>query len=295
MSQHYCAPVVWIMLRALRKTGLLYRLNFSVSMVFEGKRLKVPVNGGIGLGLLTRDEPWMAPLLRALLTQFPGVFLDVGVNVGQTLCKVKAIDPARVYWGAEPNPVCVHYSQELIRLHGYTDVTLVPVGLSDRDGLLELELHNENLDDSSATMVDNFRPNTKVHRTFIIPVLRFGNAAKGLGGQSIGVVKIDVEGGEREVLLGMEERIRSDRPAVVLEILPVGDRMARLPRQEEVERLFSRNAYVLHRIGYTPSGITLRSIDGAVGIHHDQSLSNYVALPKETVEATLNKLGIKST
>ena len=108
MKATYCGPFTWTMLRALQRTGLLARMNFSVRARIGGQRVTVPIREGIGTNLLLQDEPWMFPLLGALLRQFPGVFVDVGVNVGQTLTKVKAIEPGRSYVGFEPNPVCVH-------------------------------------------------------------------------------------------------------------------------------------------------------------------------------------------
>ena len=40
-------------------------------------------------------EPWVVDLLARLLPAKAGAFLDVGVNLGQTLLAVKAADPTR--------------------------------------------------------------------------------------------------------------------------------------------------------------------------------------------------------
>ncbi|HMC96668.1 MAG TPA: FkbM family methyltransferase [Flavobacteriales bacterium] len=281
MKTYYCGPLTWGMLRVLRRTGLLTRFNFSVRARIAGRRIAVPIREGIGMTLLVQDEPWMHPLLEGLLAQFPGIFVDVGVNVGQTLCKVKLIAPQRSYVGFEPNPVCIHYAQELVLLQKFTDARIVPAGLSDRDGLLQLELHTASMDDSAATTVSDFRPGFQVFRKLIIPVLRYGTVVRDLALGPVGIVKIDVEGGEREVLLGMEEQLRSDRPAVVLEILPVGRQAPRLPRQQDVEALFSRIGYRMHRIHARDGGLHLESLTGPIEVHDDQSLSNYLALPEE--------------
>ena len=230
------------------------------------------------------------PLLSGLLKLFPGAFIDVGVNVGQTLCKVKALEPTRSYFGFEPNPVCIQYAQELVQLHGYAQATVAPVGLSDHDGLLQLELHSANSDDSSATTVADFRPGFNVHRRFIIPVRQFTSVANELNIGPLGLVKIDVEGGEREVLLGMESRLQAERAAVILEILPAGRHATRLTRQQEVEAFFTRVGYTLHRIAWRDGGLRLETMNGPIGVHDDQSLSNYVALPKERTDAALAAL-----
>jgi FkbM family methyltransferase len=290
MSDHYCSPLTWALLRILRRTRVLSHLNFTVRARFGSTSLPVPVNGGVGINLLVKDEPWMAALLSGLLRSFQGAFIDVGVNVGQTLCKVKALDPARSYHGFEPNPVCIHYAQELVQLHGYAHATVTPIGLSDHDGLLQLELHSANSDDSSATTVADFRPGFNVHRRFIIPVRKYASVSSELAIGPVGVVKIDVEGGEREVLLGMEDQLRTDRAAVILEILPPGRHSMRLTRQQEVEELFARAGYTLHRIAWQDGGLRLERMQGPIGVHDDQSLSNYVALPQERTDDVLKAL-----
>ncbi|MEO8590957.1 MAG: FkbM family methyltransferase [Flavobacteriales bacterium] len=274
----------------MRRTGLLPRFNFTVSALIDGRRINVPIREGIGVNLLMLDEPWMHPLLEELLRLFPGTFVDVGVNVGQTLCKVKALEPQRPYVGFEPNPVCIHYARELAHLNNLEEARIVPAGLAERDGLLQLELHSASMGDTAATVVSDFRPGFAVFRKFLIPVLRFDTAARDMTIGPVGVVKIDVEGGEREVLLGMEERLRTDRPAVVLEILPVGKQAPRLSRQEDVEALFTRNSYRLHRIDEEATGLRLETLNAPIGVHNDLRLSNYVALPAERSDEVLRAI-----
>lgn len=286
----YCGPLTWFFLRALERTRLISYLNFSVPANIGGRRIRVPIRQGVGMDLLVKDEPWMHPLLRGLLAQFPGTFADVGVNVGQTLCKLKSIEPERTYVGFEPNPVCIHYAQELVLRQRYADARIVPTGLADHDGLVHMELHSSSIVDSAATIVSDFRPGFTVFRKFIIPVLRFDTAAQDLGINGLGIVKIDVEGGERDVLLGMEANIVRDRPAVVLEILPVGKQTPRLARQEEVEALFARANYSVHRIGMRDGVLRLETMMAPIGVHDDQRLSNYLALPVERTATVLASL-----
>lgn len=290
MTEYHCGRLTWTMLRVLRKTGLLWHISFTLRTRIGGKRFIVPIRSGVGLYLLIRAEPWMDPLLRNLLDQFPGTFIDVGVNIGQTLCKVKALAPERAYVGFEPNPACALYTLELARLNKCANTRVVPIGLSQRAGLVQLELHTDLMDDSAATVVSDFRPGFNVYRSFTIPVVRFDTAAKELGIGTLGIVKVDVEGSERDVLLGMEERIMQDRPAVVLEILPVGKQTARLPMQQDVEAFFARVGYRLHRISIRDGAVNLEALLAPIGVMDDQDLSNYIALPKERCEAVLAAL-----
>ena len=291
MNVYYCGTFTWTILRILRKTGLLWHISFSLRTRIAGKRFIVPIRSGVGLYLLIRAEPWMEPLLRSLLDEFPGAFVDVGVNLGQTLCQVKALAPERTYVGFEPNPACANHALELARLNKCENTRVVPIGLSDRDGLVQLELHTDLMDDSAATVVSDFRPGFNVHRSFTIPVLRFDTTAHELGIGTLGIIKVDVEGSERDVLLGMEQRIAQDRPAVVLEILPVGKQTTRLPMQQDVEAFFARVGYRLHRIRMRDGAVHLEALLAPIGVIHDQDLSNYIALPTERSEGILAALG----
>ncbi len=276
-----CSPLYWAVLKLLARLGALKRLNLRIPAVMAGTRIRVPVNGGIGLNLLVATDPWMEALLRVLLPRYPGTFLDVGVNVGQTLCQVKAVEPGRAYLGAEPDPACAHYAQELIHQLGFTHAHVVPAALGDRDTVLLLESHAAPEADPTASVVPGYREGFAVLRSRHVAALRFDSFAAALPSGAIGVVKIDVEGAELDVLAGMEERLRTDRPAVVVEILPPGGRADRLRRQLAVEALFERTGHRLHRIEARGPRPRIVPMNGPIGEHGDPERSNYLALPAE--------------
>ncbi|MBV6403815.1 MAG: FkbM family methyltransferase [Flavobacteriales bacterium] len=276
-----CPPLYWAVLQLLARLGVLKHLNLRVPAVFGATRIRVPVNGGIGLNLLVATDPWMEALLRDLLPRFPGTFVDVGVNVGQTLCQLKAVEPGRAYLGAEPDPACAHYTQELIHQLGLTAAHVVPTALGDRDTVLLLESHAAPDADPTASVVPGYRPGFTVLRRRHVAALRFDSFAAALPPGPIGVVKIDVEGAELEVLAGMEQRLRTDRPAVVVEILPPGGQPERLRRQKEVEALLERVGLRLHRIEATGPTPRIVPLAGPIGEHADHDHANYLALPVE--------------
>jgi tRNA G46 methylase TrmB len=126
-----------------RRTGIqwrvnwhLRRLNYSRKIHINGVEISIPSIRGIATDA---SEPWMVELLGKLLREQRGAFIDVGVNVGQTLVKVKALDQDREYIGFEPNPVCVFYVQELIKANKFKNCTLFPVGLFTEDRILSLD------------------------------------------------------------------------------------------------------------------------------------------------------------
>jgi FkbM family methyltransferase len=279
----YCGPITWNILRLMQKMHVLPYISFSVGARVLGQKVRIPIDRGNGVHGLPIGEPWAHLLFEPLLKAFPGTFVDVGVNLGQTLVRIRTMAPNTPYIGFEPNPICVQYARELVRMNGWENYPVVPVGLSDRDAVLDLVMNNDDLTDSGASLVHDFRPGVKVHHRIPVVVLAFDTVHKDMSIGRSGVVKIDVEGAELEVLLGMKARIEQDRPALFLEILPVGSIAAeqRLPRQLKVEALFSELNYKLIRVRNKGVHSCLEPIHGAIGVHDDPDLANYLVIPGE--------------
>jgi FkbM family methyltransferase len=123
-----------ILRRTTRSIGVLPHLNLAVPGSIDGQPLKIPWIAGTILDV--NLEPWMTDVLRALLPLLPGRFIDVGVNLGQTLAKLKVLEPGRPYMGFEPNPHCLGYVRHLIRANRFSGVDLIPVGLSTKDAIV---------------------------------------------------------------------------------------------------------------------------------------------------------------
>jgi len=118
-----------IIIRGLKKFKFLPYLNLTGAIEINNKTFVIPVNGGLGFDNLFLSEPWMTRLLSRLRPFFSGAFVDVGVNVGQTLLKVYAVNERVNYIGFEPNPICNYYTQELIRLNRFEGCKLIPAGI----------------------------------------------------------------------------------------------------------------------------------------------------------------------
>jgi hypothetical protein len=110
-----------------------WSFNFSYSYKLNGTKLK-------GLKIYhaksnNSNENWMGQLLKLLLKLNNHAFLDIGVNIGQTLCQVKSLDWERTYFGFEPNPSCNMFVEELIRLNKFKNIKIFPVGLYTTDSI----------------------------------------------------------------------------------------------------------------------------------------------------------------
>src|SRR3954454_17062558 len=90
--------------RGLLRAGQLWRVNFSVAGQLAGGRGLVPLLGGVGWEHLRMREVWLFHLLEWAMSVRGGAVVDVGVNVGQTVLKVRMARPDREYVGFEPNP-----------------------------------------------------------------------------------------------------------------------------------------------------------------------------------------------
>ncbi len=269
--------------RLIRKLGLAPRLNFSGRIVENSKSFRIPLLGGLGYSNLYLSERWMIDLLTKTRQVFEGdgkTFVDVGVNIGQTLIKLKSVVDGIPYIGFEPNPTCVHYVTELIRLNDFKDVQIYPVGISDTAGVLSLYFYTDTPDDSAASLIEDFRPNERVFKSVHVPVY----PAVDLKLKArIGFLKIDVEGGELEVIKGFLPVIQRDRPLILTEILPpyTSENVRRLSRQEEIERSLRRLDYQCFRVLKQDQRLAGLQPLEQIGVFNQVDMSDFLWVPIE--------------
>lgn len=265
------------------KGGRLCRyVNLVVQHTANGRAVRVPLRGGIGFDNLDPSEPWFDGILPVLLRRKAGAFVDVGVNVGQTLIKVKTLEPDVPYIGFEPNPVCFEYTKQLIVENGFRHCTLLPVGLSNKAGVVSLFLRDEA--DVSASIVEGVRPPEHYSDVRHVAVFQGDAMLETIGAPDIAVVKVDVEGAESEVLDGLHATLQR-RPFVICEILPLfsedGPRgRFRKPRQDRLLATMRQAGYVLYRLMPDATAVPIDDIP----VHRDMTLSNYLFAPSEDRE-----------
>lgn len=266
-----------LLLRILYRLSILSKLNFQIPYPLESS-IKLPILQAIGYEHLFEKERWLFQLLKFLIPLSSGnsVFIDVGVNTGQTLLKVMAINPSTPYIGFEPNPNCLHYVYELIRRNKFSSITIFPFAVSDKSGVIDLELYSSSTTDSLASIVPDFRK--KKYSIIKVPVIR-GEDIGFLNEIKAGIIKIDVEGGELEVIKGLFSVIKRNRPILVCEVLPVYsiENQSRWRRQNELESMLRSMSYLILRIEGPDSFVEIQSI----GIHHDIDRVNYLFYPSE--------------
>jgi FkbM family methyltransferase len=226
-------------------------------------------------------------MLSALFDRCTGAFVDVGVNIGQTMIKVVTTDRQRTYVGFEPSLAGCYYVERLIAENNLENCMVLPLALSSERQAVDLHFSREA--DGAATIVDNFwsGKNTKAKRRTVWAE-RGDAVLEALSVPSLGIVKIDVEGAELDVLLGLRETLECQSPFVLIEVLPytaslrAGGSSASVEiRKQRMDGLLK----FLDEIAYTPfrygSDGTLVPVVDFDAPDYDAQMCNYLLVPRQ--------------
>jgi FkbM family methyltransferase len=163
-------------------------------------------------------EEYMVAVLRRILESGPGVFVDIGVNIGQTLAKVLGIDRNRAYLGFEPQISCCYNVDQFLRLNDLRNAAVLPIALSDCNRMLTFQSHGQF--DEMAGLVTGGEDQASRRNVNFVPARIGDEVLRELGIRDICAIKIDVEGAELSVMRGLRETLRDGRPSVIFEVLP---------------------------------------------------------------------------
>ena len=129
------------------------------------------------------------------------------------MLRVKSISPNSNYIGFEPNSTCTSYSQQLIKLNNFSHCIIYNCALSNR--VQNLVLEKTLVDDCRASVVSSLRPDYFNEVEYVLAL----DYQSYFIDKNISFVKIDVEGGEYEVLVGMKSAIEKYQPVITCEVL----------------------------------------------------------------------------
>jgi FkbM family methyltransferase len=199
----------------------------------------------------------------------PGFVFDVGANVGEyTYVLEKAVGSENVY-GIEPLPqLCARLRALFPKAH------ILNMALSDTDGTLTLKtpiINGSPLWTRSTLerFVDNGETGALLEE---VPVLPLDVLCEQLGVRDVALIKIDVEGHEKSVLLGASTVLQSCHPVLLVEI-------EQRHHVEPVTELFSWiEALGYHGLFFDSQTMSLRPID-EFSVDHYQQLANFSSGP----------------
>lgn len=165
-----------------------------------------------------RHEAYLVDVLRRQLESRPGVFIDVGVNVGQTLLKILAIDRKRAYIGFEPQISCCFDVHKFLQLNHLSSAMILPLALSDSNGISTFYTQ-DHYDEMASLVVQPDIPK-EILKTFHVQTRIGDEVLRELKISDICAIKIDVEGAELSVLRGLQETLQTKQPSIIFEVLP---------------------------------------------------------------------------
>ncbi|HEY1270534.1 MAG TPA: FkbM family methyltransferase [Terriglobales bacterium] len=209
-------------IRKIAKSGLVFLLGREkrprtiVRGVARGYRICVSPAENLGY-LIGTFEPHLQRAIKEYVTAGDTVY-DIGANVGYaSLSLAKRVGPEGYVFAFEPLPANVKALRQNIEVNRLTNVRILEVAVSDKcgeasirvaenDAMASLVWHRDN--PSAAKMMIRTMAIDDFVETSQIPVPKF--------------VKIDVEGAEGQVLLGMRHTLVKARPVVFLECSDAG-------------------------------------------------------------------------
>lgn len=249
---------------------------------YLGLKIKVPlIHGMRNGGYIVPAEFWMSDCLEAFIGTKKGCVIDIGVNVGLYLVKLKAISDTIPYYGIDSNPACIFYTQELIRLNHFTQAKLFTTALGESNEIADFYT-NSNADTMGSLIKDHHSYNENY--SFSTMITTADNLINMLKIKQISVIKIDVEGAEIYVLKGMENTIKQYNPYIYIEILETNT-------QDKIDTAMEICNFI-QNMSYSILGINLHSGQTEaiqditqVGVDYE---ANYVFAPNKNLGAFVN-------
>jgi FkbM family methyltransferase len=171
-----------------------------------------------------RGFEWPMPaVFAAMVRARAGLVFDIGANTGFYSLLGACLGDGVVTHAFEPFPPVAAMLRENVDLNACGDrVVLVDAAVAAAPGTATLYVPpgDHGLVQTSCSLEPRFHP---VHATsFPVRVVSVDGYWMALGRPAVAVLKVDVEGGEHDVLTGASELLAVERPFVFYELLPNG-------------------------------------------------------------------------
>lgn len=255
-----------------------------VKSTYLGLNIKIPLIYGMrNGGYIVPAEFWMSDCLESFIKTKAGCIIDIGVNVGLYLVKLKAISDKIDYYGIDSNPSCIFYTKELIRLNHFKQAKLFTIALSDCNEILDFYTNTH--DDRMGSLIKQHHT-YKEEFSFSTMTMRGDALVDMLKIKAISAIKIDVEGAEFRVLKGIEETIRQHKPYIYIEILFT-------KTQDDIDNAMAI-CHFIQDMGYSILGVNLVSHKtetiqdiSKIGIEYE---CNYIFAPNNHLNAFISNM-----
>jgi FkbM family methyltransferase len=214
--------VIWQFVRRFSKYPLRVFIDGQIEIEFVTSKLAL--EGGTKLYTQGLYDGNNMRLIQRYYQLNNALFWDVGSNIGLYSLVASKNSKARVV-AFEPHPFTFKLLNRQIEINNRKNINAVNLGLSELDG----DVRFSNVDGSSTNSIVIDEAN--LSSTIIVPVVQADNF---IDGEVPHIVKIDVEGFEKEVLLGFQQRMNE----VKLMIVEVSK------NEPSVYAIFEKNGFV---------------------------------------------------
>jgi FkbM family methyltransferase len=152
---------------------------------------------------LNSFEPFTTEIFEKVLKRGDTV-IDIGANVGYySLVAARIVGESGKVYAFEPNPKTYSWLIKNIELNKYDNIVPVAKAITNKVGTAQLFIYGNSEYDTLSQSGSN-RKSVKVETETLDHF--FGNK-----GEAVNVIKIDIEGGEMDALLGMTNLIRQSK------------------------------------------------------------------------------------
>ena len=201
----------------------------------RGKQMRV--SGELGdisiIGAIESHGGYYEPhVMRAmdLLIKPDFVCLDIGANIGvMSLAMASAASNGHVY-AFEPSPTNYSNLCKNVSLNAVSNITPIPVGVGDHEGVVEF---NYVPHVAGCSFISTTGVREGIQEQAQIVMIDSVVSEKGIS--RVDFIKLDVEGAERQALIGSLDTLKRFRPAMIMEFNPV-----------PIERFYGENPYDLY-------------------------------------------------
>ena len=202
-------PVRWRLCFVMKKYRTLLRLRAGRPVKFEIEPLSLAIRDISGLGTLQSSiiDFFDDVASSGLLGKAP-LIVDVGANVGQFVNAAKLFFPEARVVSFEPDPET--FADLQVNTNSLKDVNLHNIGLGDHEGALTFYRHKLSVMSSFTTLADEMashRGSAELPIRCLDAVLESDDRPD--------LLKIDVEGFERQVLQGAWETVTRSRYVLI--------------------------------------------------------------------------------
>lgn len=202
-------PLQWRLRFVVKKYWALLRLSFGRPAKFEIEPLSLLMRDISGLGTLQSNiiDFFDVVVSSGVLGASP-LIMDVGANVGQFANAAKLFFPNARVVSFEPDPET--YADLKVNTRGLRDVDLHNIGLGDREGTLTFYRHELSVMSSFCAQAEGIarhRGSTELPVRPLDAVMDSDDRPD--------LLKIDVEGFERQVLQGAWETVTRSRYVLI--------------------------------------------------------------------------------